>query len=187
MNLETHQNVRFREKLSSKESTITELSQALDSKDKELKRSTTRCVKMTEVISSLRRDVDRFKKRCDRADEVRSRAIEKAVDRARKHFKSANTRRIKRLDGRIEDWVRDLVVELVALDGVPTAKVPSVIERVRHSFAPEEIGDEHDDQGDSDGQKQTISDRSVRRILVEAYIKAFLRGAVLFSSAPCQY
>ena len=56
---------------------------------------------------------------------------------------------MKRPDGRIEDWVRDLVVELVALDGVPTAKVPNVIARVRRSFAPKR------NSGDSDGRGTT--------------------------------
>ena len=34
---------------------------------------------------------------------------------------------MKRPDGQIEDWVRDLIVELVALDGVPTVKVPHLV------------------------------------------------------------
>jgi hypothetical protein len=121
--------------------------------------------------------------RCDWAEETRSHAVEKAVDRVRKRFETVNTRTVKRPDGRIEDWVRDLVVELVSLDGVPTEKVPQVIERVRHSLIAGDGGSEPD----SDAQKQTISDRSVRRILVEAYVKAFLRAGELFHRAPCQY
>ena len=125
--------------------------------------------------------------KCTRAEGTRSHAVEKAVDRARKCFESANTKRVKRADGRIEDWVRNLVVELVALDGVPTDKVPQVIERVRRSFDPKENGDGHEKHPDGDAKLQTISDRSVRRMLVEAYIKAFLRTAELFNRTPCQY
>ena len=124
---------------------------------------------------------------CVRARETRSHAVEEAVDRARKHFKSANTKRVKRPDGRIEDWVRDLIVELVALDGVPTAKVPQVIERVRRSFVSTENNNEHDDQANYITKEETVSDRSVRRMLVEAYVKAFLHTAELLSRTPCQY
>jgi hypothetical protein len=85
---------------------------------------------------------------------------------------------VKQPDGRIEDWVCHLVVELVALDGVPTAKVPQVIDRVRRSFTQTESGD--------DDKKQTISDRSVRRMMVEAYVKAFMYMGKLFGAAPCQ-
>lgn len=171
-----------------KASRIGELSQALNDKEGELRASTAQCLTLTEKVSSLHRDVNRLKKRCIRVEVTRSQAIERAVDTARRHFESANTRRIKRPDGRIEDWVRNLVVELVALDGVPTAKVPSVIDRVRRSFVPKETGDGRDKDGDEE-RKQTISDRSVRRIMAESYVKAFLRAALLFGymqSMDCQ-
>jgi len=103
------------------------LQQALDSKDKELQRSAAGCSKLDNTISSLRRDVHRLQTRCDRAEETCSHQVEKAVERVRKRYESAKTRRVKRPDGRIEDWVRDLVVELVSLDGVPTAKVPHLV------------------------------------------------------------
>jgi hypothetical protein len=78
-------------------------------------------------ISSLCRDVDRFRKRRSRAEDARSHAVEKVVGMVRKRYESTNTRRVKRPDGRIEDWVRDIVVELVALDGVPTALTTALI------------------------------------------------------------
>lgn len=137
-------------------------------------------------VSSFRRDASRFKLRCKRAEGVRSRAVERAVNRTRRQFEGTRTKRIKHPDGRIEDWVRNLVVELVALDGVPTAKVPQVIERVRQSLIPSENRNEHDGQTSGD-TKERISDRSVRRMLVEAYVKAFLRAAELFNRTPCQH
>jgi len=156
---------------------MNELHQALGSKEKELQKSTARCSELADRVPSLSQDVHRLKMRCDRAGEVRSRAIEKAIDRVKKHYESTETKRVKHPNGRIEDWVRDLVVELVALDGVPTAKVPQVIDRVWRSLA----------QGSENDVKQSISDRSVRRIMIEAYIKAFLYAAKLFKAAPCQY
>ena len=120
------------------------------------------------------------KMRYDRAKEARSRTVGNAVARARKCFENAEVKRVKGPDGRIEDWVRDLVVELVALDGVPTARVPQVIERVRRSFTKKESSNWG---GDKD---QTISDRSVRRFMCEAYIKAFMYTAKLFGAAPCE-
>jgi hypothetical protein len=125
--------------------------------------------------------------RSTRAGETLSRSIEKAVDRARRHFDSANIKKVKRHDGRIEDWVRDLVVELVAIDGVPTAKVPQVIGRVWRSFVLKENDGDSEGQPGSDVREQNISDRSVRRMLVEAYVKAFLHTAELFNRTPCQY
>jgi hypothetical protein len=158
-----------------------EVQQALNGRERELQES-------RDKVLSLHRDVRRFKARCDRAEETRSQAVEKAVARAREHYENAETKRVKRPDGRIEDWVRDLVVELVALDGVPTAKVPQVIDRVRRSFI-QKSGDGRDDQGSDDGgnngDNQTISDRSVRRIMCESYVKAFMYVAKLFGAAPC--
>ena len=107
-----------RDKLSSKESTINTLQQALGTKEEELRRSATHHLELTNTVSSLRRDVHRLEMKCDRADESCSRAVEKAVDRVRKHYDSAETKRVKWPDGRIKDWVRDLVAELVAPDGV---------------------------------------------------------------------
>ena len=135
--------------LGEKEAELRNSVKELQKSAEELHKSAAQRSRLNETISSLHRDVNRFRKRCDRADSIRSRAIEKAVDNTRKHFRLTNTRRVKRPDGRIEDWVRDLVVELVALDGVPTAKVPSVIERVRSSIVPTATGDDDDD---GDGQ-----------------------------------
>ena len=160
------------------------LLEVVSNEQEELQRSNARCLELDNVVDSLRHNIDRSRKRCSRAKETRCHEIEKAVNRARTQFESAGTKQVKRPDGRIENWVRNLVVELVALDSVPTAKVPQVIERVRCNFAPK--GDEHDDQARVDARKQTISDRSVRRIMVESYVKAFLRAAQLFSEAPCQ-
>jgi hypothetical protein len=175
-NSQVRQLARFREKLDSMESAMGKLRQALESKEKELRKSTLQCSRLMSTVSSLRRDVYRFKARCNRAEGTSSRAVEKAVDRVRRYYESAETKRLKCPDGWIEDWVRDLVVELVALDGVLTTKVPQVINRVQRSFSH---------QGNNDNGKQTISDRSVRRIMVEAYVKAFMYSAKLFIAAPC--
>ena len=175
-----------------KESTTGDLLEVVDGREKELQKSAARCVELADTVSSLRRDTHRFGMRCNRAKEVCSHAVENAVNRVRKHYESVGMKKVKRPDGRIEDWVRNLVVELVALDGVPTAKVPQVIDRVRCSFthkASDEHGEqdnEHNKQGGDSGDKQTISDRSVRRMMVEAYVKAFLYAAKLFGAAPCE-
>ena len=114
---------------------VDELQQALVSKERDLQKSTTRSSKLENEAMSLRRGVHRFRMRYSRAKETRSHAVEKAVARVTEHYQSAETKRVKQPDGRIQDWVRNLVVELVALDGVPTAHVPQVIERVRRSFS----------------------------------------------------
>lgn len=164
------------------ELTTIELQRALDSKDEELQKCDAHCSELNNTVSSLRRDVHMFKMRCDRAEETCSHEVERAVERVRKCYKGAETKRLKRPDGRIEDWVHDLVVELVALDGVPTLKVLQVIDRVWSSFTQKS----HYKCGGDDNDKQTISDRSVRRIMVEAYVKAFLYSAKLFRASPCQ-
>jgi hypothetical protein len=164
--------------------TLTDRETALQDKGLELQKSAADCLELRDRVSSLRRDTHRFWMRYDRAKESRSQAVEKAVTRVTKHYESTGTRRVKRPDGRIEDWVRDLVVELVALDGVPTAKVPQVIERVRRSFA-NKGNDGHDEQGGGD-DNQIISDRSVRRMMCESYVGAFMHAAQLFGSAPGQ-
>lgn len=103
-------------------------------------------------------------------------AIKKAVDRVRKYYESAETKRLKCSNGWIEDWVHDLVVKLVALNGVPTAKVPQVIDRVQCCFSC---------QDSNNDCKQTIGDCSVWWMMVEAYVKVFMYLAKLFTAAPC--
>lgn len=163
---------------------MNELRQALASTEKDLQKSTMKSLKLEGDVLSLRRSVHRARMGCDRAKETRSRAVENAVARVTKYYESVETKRVKRPDGRIEDWVRDLVVELVALDGVPTARVPQVIERVRQSFTQKKGRD--DDEGGDDRDDQTISDRSVRRMMCESYVKAFMYAAKIFEAAPCQ-
>ena len=91
---------RLEEELSTKDSKIAELSQALDDEREQLRKSTARCWELTNTISSLRRDVHRFKARCDQENETRSQAIEKAVEKARKEFESTGDKRVKHPDGR---------------------------------------------------------------------------------------
>lgn len=162
------------------------LQQALRAKEEELQRSATHHLELTNTVSSLCWDVHRLKTKCNWAEESCSCAVEKAVDRVRKHWDSAETKRVKQPDGRIKDWVHDLVVELVALDGVPMTKVPQVIDGVWCGFT-QKSGNEHNNQHGGNGDKQTISDCSVRQIMVEAYVKAFLYAASLFRAALCQY
>jgi len=123
---------------------MSDLRRALDSKESEVR-------ELKDKVSSLRQDARRFRMRSDQAKETRSKAVEAAVARARKHYKSAETKKVKHPDGRIEDWVRNLVVELVALDGVPTAKVPQVIERVRNAFIQKEAEGEGEGEGSNRG------------------------------------
>jgi hypothetical protein len=107
-------------------------------------------------------DHHRFKARYDRPKpEPHSQAVEKAAAKVRKRYESAETKRVKRTGGRIEDWVRDLVVELVTLD---RAKVPQVIGRVRCSLT-QMSGEKRDSQGGDDGENQTIINRSVQYTL----------------------
>ena len=96
------------EELHSKESAMNELYRALKSKEKELQKSAARCSELANRVPSLSQDVRRLKMRCDRAGGARSRAIEKAIDRVRKHYESVRTKRVKHPNGRIEDWVRNL-------------------------------------------------------------------------------
>ena len=90
---------RLEEELSTKDSKIAELSQALDDEREQLQKSAARCGELTDTVSSLRRDVHRFKARCDREKETRSQAIEKAVEKARKEVESAGSKRVKHPDG----------------------------------------------------------------------------------------
>ena len=101
-----------------KAATTSEVQHALGCREGELQ-------ELRDRVSSLCRDLHRFKLGCDRAKERRSQAVKKAIARVEEHCESAETTKVKRPDGRIEDWVRDLVIELVALDGVPTASIPT--------------------------------------------------------------
>ena len=156
------------------------MKQALASTKWDLQKSTAKGLELGDNISTLPQGVHRFKMRYDRAKEMCSHTVEDTVARTRRHYRNAERKRMKHPDGRIEDWVRDLVVEL---NGVPMAHVPQVIERVRRSFTQERSGDEGGNQDSDDNQ--TISDRSVQRMMCESYIKAFMYAAKLFRVAPC--
>ena len=94
MNSEPHQVARLQEKLSSGELVINELLQTLGEKEKELKDSAAECSTLTGKVSSLHQHVQRFRMRSVRAKGTGSRAIEEAVERAKKHFESANAKRV---------------------------------------------------------------------------------------------
>ena len=156
------------------------MKQALASTKWDLRKSTAKGLELGDNISTLPQGVHRFKMRYDRAKKTCSHTVEDAVARTRRHYQNAERKRMKHPKGRIEDWVCDLVVEL---NRVPMAHVPQVIERVRRSFTRERSGDEGGNQDSDDNQ--TISDRSVRRMMCESYIKAFMYAAKLFRVAPC--
>lgn len=102
----------------------------LNDKEIELRNSIERCAWLTKRNTFLIQDPHRFKARCGWAEEIRFRAVEKPVDRDQKCFESSSNKRIKRVNSRIEDLVRDPAVALVAADKIATVRVPQVIKRV---------------------------------------------------------
>jgi predicted nuclease with TOPRIM domain len=89
------------------------VSDELESKTQALKKTSIDHSRLQDRVSKLHKEVRRLRAKTLCALQQRSRAVDAAVTKATDRFNAeSNPCRIKRLDGRIENWVRDLVCRL---------------------------------------------------------------------------
>jgi hypothetical protein len=125
-----------------------------------------------------------------RAPGQRSRAVETAVEKAASEFKTrSNAWRIKRPDGRIENWVRDLSCRLIAIRHLPASQTPGAISDIIQAIKAntgdcDGTGNDGVDRYATPGKEETFSDRSARRFPLEGHIMGKVMAAEEFKEAP---
>lgn len=125
-----------------------------------------------------------------RAPGQRSRAVEVAIAKTADKLKGKfNTWRIKRPDGRIENWVRDLTCRLIAHRHLPATQTPGAISDILHAIKSNTSGFDQTDSNDVNAHsdlsdEETFSDRSARRFPLEAHIMGKIQLAREFKAAP---
>lgn len=131
----------------------------------------------------LDKEVRKLRVKALRAPDQRSRAVNAATLRATREAKvQPTTPRIKRPDGRIENWVRELCCQLIAVRHVPASQTPGVISDVLRAIKPPTNGNEGTD--DDPGDVDKFSDRSARRFTLEGHVMGKILVAKEFKAAP---
>jgi len=154
------------------------ISNELKSKSEGLEKMSINCSRLRDRNLQLSREVRRLRRKASRVPGQRSHAIEvaiaKSADKLKTHY---NTLRIKRPDGRIENWVRDLTCRLIARRHLPATQAPGAISDILWAVKSK-TGD------NNGGDVGTFSDRSARRFPLEGYIMGKIQVAQDFKAAP---
>ena len=136
---------------------------------------------------SLYKEVRRLRVKTLRAPGQHSRAVEVAVSEAARKFKARSSAyRIKRPDGRIENWVRDLSCRLIAIRHLPASQTPGAISDILQAIKAH-TGDLDGTDNDTDvdpSDVETFSDRSARRFPLEGNVMGKIQLAKEFKTAP---
>ena len=138
-------------------------------------------------VAKLSKEVRRLRAKILRAPGQRSRAVEAAVAEVERKLKvRPDVWRIKRPDGRIENWVRDLTCKLICIRHVPASQAPSVISDVLEVLKAR--AGAHDGTSKNLGADcvETFSDRSARRFPLEGHTLTKMKIAKEFGAAPGQ-
>jgi len=168
----------------------TRISEQLKSKNEALEKISNDHSRSRSRISSLYKEVRRLRVKTLRAPGQRSRAVKAAISKAASKFKAqSNAYRIKRPDGRIENWVRDLSCRLIAIRHLPASQTPGAISDILQAIRTH-TGDLNgtDNDGISNhvdpGDVETFSDRSARRFPLEGNVMGKIQLAKEFKAAP---
>jgi hypothetical protein len=143
--------------------------------------------KLQERNSKLHNEVRKLRVKVLRAPGQRSHAVEAALTKAAREFEGhSDIWRIKRPDGRIEDWVRDLTCRLICIRHVPASQAPGVISDIMRAFKThsDRTDSESSDAAASCSDVETFSDRSARRFPVEGHVMGKIQIAEEFKAAP---
>ena len=160
------------------------MSSELESKAKALENMSNDHSRLRDRTSKLHKEVRRLRKKTLRLVEQRTHAVEAALAKAADEFKmDSHTWRIKRPDGRIEDWVRDLTCKLIAVHHVPASRTPGVISDVFQALKTHVSGPDGMDIDGVDPRLEKFSDRSARRFPIEHHVKGKIRVAKEFKAA----
>jgi hypothetical protein len=155
------------------------ISDELESKTQALEEASSDHSRLQDRISKLHKEVRRLRAKTLRAPQQRSHAVNVAVTKAADQFKAeSNPWRIKRPDGRIENWVRDLVCRLIAIRHLPASQTPGTVSDILQAIKA------NTDDLDVPSEKEIFSDRSARRFPLEGHVMGKIMVAREIKAAP---
>lgn len=140
--------------------------------------------------SKLSKEIRRLQMKALRAPGQRSHAVEVAIAKTADELRArSNIWRIKRPDGRIENWVRDLTCRLITHRRVPTTQIPGTISDILRAIKSNAESHNQTDDIEVDARTdlsdvETFSDRSARRFPLEGHVMGKLQVAREFKAAP---
>jgi len=147
-------------------------------------------LKLQDHTTGLRREVRNLRAKALRAPGQRCRAVETAIAKVADEFEGhSSVWRIKRPDGRIENWVRELSCRLITVRHLPATQTPGAISDILQAIKAN-TGDRDGADGDGVGpcvdpnEREAFSDRSVRRFPLEGRIMGQMMVAEEFKAAP---
>ena len=143
--------------------------------------------KLQERAEKVKTETKRLRVKVHRAPAQRSHAVKVAVSKAVKSLSvESATWRIKRPDGRIENWVRELSCKLVAVRHLPATQAPGAISDILQAIKAHTTGTDDDgtDAAADHGEVKMFSDRSARRFLLEGHVMGKIQTAKEFKAAP---
>jgi len=139
--------------------------------------------KVQDRASNLQREVRKLRAKALRAPEQRFQAVEAAIAKVTNEFKErSNVWRIKRPNGQIENWVRDLGCRLITIRHLPATQTPGAISDILQAIKASTGG--YDGDGDDSSESETFSDRSARRFPLEGRVMGQMMIAEEFKTAP---
>ena len=146
------------------------------------------CSQSQDHISKLHKEVRRLRAKAVRAPGQRAHAVEAAISKATNNFE-ADAWRIKRPDGRIENWVRDLSCKLISIRHLPASQTPGAIFDIlqaikAHTCGRNKTDDDDVDTGVDPGDMKPFSDRSARRFPLEGHVMGKIQVAKEFKAMP---
>jgi predicted nuclease with TOPRIM domain len=155
------------------------VSDELESKTQALEKVSIDRSRLQDRISKLHKEVRRLRAKTLRAPQQRSHAVDAAVTKAIDRFNAeSNPWRIKRPDGRIENWVRDLVCRLITIRHLPASQTPGAISDILQAIKA------NTDGVDVPNKKEIFSDRSARRFPLEGHVMGKIMVAQEIKAAP---
>jgi len=144
--------------------------------------------RLQDRTSKLHREVRRLRIKTLRAPGQRYRAVEAAIAEtaASESGAQSNIWRIKRPDGRIENWVRDLSCRLIAVRHLPASQTPGAISDIIQAIKAKTGGHNGADNNPhaNPSSEETFSDRSARRFPLEGHAMGKIRAVEDFKAAP---
>ena len=162
------------------------VSDELASKNQSLEKASNESLRYWDRALKLQKEVRNLRARAVHAPVQRARAVEVAIAEVANEFKQhSNVWRIKRPDGRIENWVRDLSCRLITVRHLPATQTPGAVSDILQAIKANTGGhDSADNDDDNPCADTTFSDRSARRFPLEGRIMGEMMVAEEFKAAP---
>jgi len=177
----------LREELAASHQIIATVSNKLEAGSKTIEKISKDHSRLQNHTSKLHKEVRTLWRKTLRAPGQYSRTVKAATSKAIREFKAhSHALRIKRPDGRIENWVRDLGCRLISIRHLPASQTPGAISDILRAIKANtgDHGGTDDDTSADPSDEETFSDRSARRFPLEGHVMGKIQLAQEFKAAP---